>query len=389
MNEIQEPEGIFQDAFFSLKDWEAGFEVPSTIEDPIAEQDAAAQWLEQARQEQIIDPLRAEVERIYGNSFAFLTAEAWQEHQRVLLENPDDPDAVFKLAKKLADADSAEALEAAKHLVFLPGKNGKNTDASPKLRWPDHEDHATLAAWIFRRENNFNAIIRILTNADRQPRFPKNPTAKRLLARAFNELHYYETAADMIGRSNEGELYRDPLLMLNFVRALLELGQDMEILLLFSGANPDFRERAQTPSFVRPTLDFLHRRRRHDLMLHIVEQVLLANPNASTAEHFVDFASRALNEARQFKKSVRLLVSAEDPRRARFPKNIRCVKGLAYALIGLRRRHDAEIIIDAAIANGLPRNEFLHLDRRLQGGARPPRPHRRDPRLGEPLKNIF
>lgn len=334
--------------------------------------DTAARFLEAIRQKNVVRPVRAQIANIFDGEAAFLKGENWREYREALARNPDDPDLVFEISKKLANLGAPEALSVVKNLIFLPGSDGEI-----KLRWPEHEELSVLAAFMLRQDGNMRAVVRILTDANSQPRFPGNPQARRLLVRGNNVLHHYEASKNIARNTDPQELFKDPMLLASYVETLLRNNEQGEIMRTFSALNAFFRANA-TVALIRQTLVLLHKARAHDLMLYICQQMLIVRPHSRTQEKFCDFASRAFNSACEYKASVELLVQSStngaQSLTPRFPRNFHCMKNLAYALIGLGQRRAAEAVVDEAVRNGLPRTEFRHLDERLRGGIRPPTP---------------
>lgn len=178
--------------------------------------------------------------------------------------------------------------------------------------------------------------------------------------------------------AEDGLLYVDPKALQGYVQKLLDEGSDKTILDFFSPANPSMVEYANF-TLIRGVLDILHKRRRHDLLLQVCEQLAVIKPDFLTAAGFVSFYTRALNAQGEFAESVRLLSkengSGVTPR---FPNDIYCVKNLTYALWLSGRNREATELVEAAIARGLPRDQFQHI--RFKTGAAGPRAkHRRTP----------
>lgn len=298
--------------------------------------DNAARFLEARRQKDVVGPVRAQVADIFDGESAFLKGDVWHEYREALDKNPDDPDLVFEISRKLVNLRTPEALAVAKTLVFLPGSNGEI-----KLRWPEHEELSVLAASILRQDGNMRAIVKILTDEDSQPRFPENPQARRLLVRGNNALKRYEASKDIIRKTDPQKLFQDPMLLVCFVEALLKNHDQNEIMRTFSALNVFFRAHA-TVALIRPTMQFLHRAREFDLMLYICQQMLIIKPDVKTQEKFCDFASRAFNAEEEYEATVKLLAQSNGTNGApqltpRFPRNFHCMKNLAYGLIGLKR----------------------------------------------------
>lgn len=344
--------------FINLEERRKGREVLSTLSDNIEDDDEAARFLAEKRRELITDPVRAAVQRISKGPAHIIKA---------VLEKPDDPNAVFELAKKLIHRESSDALEAAKRLIGLSWDN----DEIPQLRWPDNEQHIVLAAWILRKEQKFQAVVKMLTDETGRPRFSGNPYAYHFLVQSWNALHQPDKTLELIHSQTPEFFSRDPVIMLDYILALLEQNNELAVLLMFSDANPYFREHAEIP-FVRPILQRLHSKERYDLMLAIVKRVLAVNPTAAFRADFIDFASRACNANARYEEAVRLLVSTDQPIRALFPRNAHCMMNLVHALISLGRLEDAQYAIEQGIAHGLDWHVFASFQKQLRAARRSP-----------------
>lgn len=216
-----------------------------------------------------------------------------------------------------------------------------------------------------------------------EPRYPSRQRAE-VLDMTLGDFHEYLVAAGGLVEpdgledlpAKDSLLYFDPKALQDYVHKLLNEGDDKAILDFFSPANPSLVEYVDF-TLIRGVLDVLHLRRRHDLLLQVCEQLARIKPDLLTAAGFVSFYTRALNAQGKFEEAVRLL-SKENGSGAipRFPNDIHCVKNLAYALWLLDRNREATELVEAAIARGLPRDQFEHI-RRKTGAAGPRANNRR------------
>jgi hypothetical protein len=223
-----------------------------------------------------------------------------------------------------------------------------------------------------------------------EPRYPSRQRPE-VLDMTLGDFHEYLVAAGGLVESNgtecfesssEGLLYMDSKLLQDHVEKLLDAKNDQAILDFFSPTNT-FLVQCVGFSLIRGTLDLLHRKKRHDLLFQVCEQLAKIKPDFLTASGFVSFYSRALNAQQKFSEAV-FLLSRESAGRVtpRFPNDIHCVKNLAYALWLLGKNREATEIVELAIARGLPRDQFQHI--RFKTSAAGPRAkgrHRQEPRV--------
>lgn len=202
-----------------------------------------------------------------------------------------------------------------------------------------------------------------------EPRYPSRQRPE-VLGMDLEDFHEYLIAAggltqydgmEDLSSSSDGLLYVDPKALQGYVQNLLYARDDKAILEFFSPANPLFVEYVKF-DLIRGILGMLHKNGRHDLLLKVCEQLVGIKLDFLTVPGFVSFYARALNAQERFDESVHLLGKEDEASvKPKFPNDVHCVKNLVYALWFLNRNREATELVEAAIARGLPRNQFIHI----------------------------
>lgn len=322
--------------------------------------------------EYVFAPVQEAVERIFASDkyVHFLGNALWQELKVALKKDPDDPDRVSGLAETLfLEGGVADA----QNLLF------ETRSGEELLRWPDHLETCLLAAKIYDRAGNIKGIGMVLLDDGGIPKFPESVLAGTLLLKytlEYGGRNPDELRMDRLAGS--ALLYSGPQVLHSYVAALLDRGKEEEIRECFSRHRKRFQMEVSYP-LIKNVLGLLHARKKHDLLLYVCEESAAAKPDLLTVPGFLGYYSRALNARGRFEESIRLLTKETSQGLVpKFPRDVHCMKNLAYALIALRRTGEAEVLIASAVASGLSRTEFAHLDNSMRGrrkrGGPPERP---------------
>lgn len=217
------------------------------------------------------------------------------------------------------------------------------------------EDGIVTSARSASEECNYEEVIRLLSNADGSPRFPKDLTLVILLAHAYVESKLFGACIGLVKTVNNSLLYEDEDLFLPYVVALVETKSAEQLSVLVSSENALFASML-SPSLAHNIARVVAQKKDYGLLHALTSEMFALSPELLNDHVFMAHYTRACNYSGRKEQTVTLL--GQERLSTSLLHDPKCMKNLAYALAGTGSPEAAYQTVNRMISGGVPAHMF-------------------------------